>query len=92
MEYLSPTMEVLLSYFPSPAYGTEKIPGPRKTIGIVCLLPLIFKVVNRAPSSLPPMETLYALRRQRPEIFDQLEGMNSNLPYFLASLIKHSVY
>jgi hypothetical protein len=70
----------------------KKIPGHRKAIGIVCLLSLIFKVVNRALSSLPPMETLYALRRQRPEVFDQLEGMNSNFPYFLASLIKHSVY
>jgi len=38
------------------------------------------------------METLYALRRQRPEVFDQLEGMNSTLAHFLASLIKDSVY
>jgi len=68
------------------------IPGHRKTIGIVGLLSLISKVVNGALSSLPPMETLYALRCQRPEVFDQLEGMNSNLAYFLASLIKHSVY
>ena len=94
MEYLSPTMEVLSLLFFLSGVWHWKIPGHdhRKTIGIVSLLSPIFKVVNRVLSSLPPMETLYALRRQRPEIFDQMEGMNRDLPYFFASLMKGSVY
>jgi len=38
------------------------------------------------------MEILYALRCQRPEVFNQLEGMDGALPYFLVILIKNSVY
>jgi hypothetical protein len=38
------------------------------------------------------MEILYALRRQRPEVFDQLEGTNGTVPYFLVILIENSIY